>query len=375
MNANSRSDLGLPDPPPGKTGWPWFPEIGPAGRDVPTPCGGWPRISVVVTSFDQAPFLEEALRSLLLQGYPDLETIVVDGGSRDGSFEILERYGDSLSYWQSASDGGQSSAINLGFARATGDLVTFFSSDDAYLPGALADAARRFRDAGNAGEPGAVVGAFQFMDALSQPASETIPPRLLRSPIDLALADPASWRLHQVAAFYGRHALDAVGRRVVEELRYTMDRELLYRVCRRFPIALSNQAYARFRKHASSKSIAEVLPFSAEMATLHLTSGVRAGEPANVMRTRRRWSRHWRARGHLKAAAVRGGAAACGHLLRALRFQPRLLWQRSYAVRWLEAFGVAGRLRARWRRRARRDSPGAEPAAPQVPFGPPGGRR
>jgi glycosyltransferase involved in cell wall biosynthesis len=100
----------------------------------------WPRISVVTPSFNQGRFLEETIRSVLLQGYPDIEYIVIDGGSTDESVEVIEKYSPWLHYWVSEPDRGQSNAINKGFQRATGSLYAYINSDDLYEPGAFAAA-------------------------------------------------------------------------------------------------------------------------------------------------------------------------------------------------------------------------------------------
>jgi glycosyltransferase involved in cell wall biosynthesis len=110
------------------------------------PDGAQPRITIVTPSFNQGRFLEQAIRSVLDQGYPNLEYIVIDGGSTDNSLEIIRKYADRLHYWCSEPDQGQYHAINKGFSHATGDILAWLNSDDMYCPGAFQIAASVFRD-------------------------------------------------------------------------------------------------------------------------------------------------------------------------------------------------------------------------------------
>lgn len=123
----------LPVPPPGKIGWPWTEQSEPVGSQMP--CGSeYPCISIVTPSYNQGEFIEETIRSVLLQGYPNLEYIIIDGGSTDNTVEIIKKYEDFLAFWVSEKDEGQSHGINKGFHRATGDLVGWQNSDDFYCP-------------------------------------------------------------------------------------------------------------------------------------------------------------------------------------------------------------------------------------------------
>jgi glycosyltransferase involved in cell wall biosynthesis len=103
-----------------------------------------PKISIVTTSYNQGQYLEQCLRSVLEQDYPNLEYIVVDGGSKDDSADIIRKYESRLAWWCSEKDGGQSNALNKGFSRATGDVMGFINSDDWLEPGALRAVGERF---------------------------------------------------------------------------------------------------------------------------------------------------------------------------------------------------------------------------------------
>jgi len=133
----------LPSPPPGKTGWPWT-EESPAIHDTMPAGEPWPRISIVTPSYNQGRFIEETIRSVLLQGYPNLEYIIIDGGSKDGSFEIIRKYEKWLAFRVSEPDRGQAHAINKGFARATGEIIGWLNSDDRLCRGALEIVGRHF---------------------------------------------------------------------------------------------------------------------------------------------------------------------------------------------------------------------------------------
>lgn len=131
----------LPVPPKHKAGWPWteegrgcLPETMPDGRQ-------WPKISIVTPSYNQGQYIEETIRSVLLQGYPNLEYIIIDGGSTDQSVDIIKKYEPWLTYWVSEPDNGQSDAINRGFRKATGVFGNWINSDDMLCRNALVNLA------------------------------------------------------------------------------------------------------------------------------------------------------------------------------------------------------------------------------------------
>ena len=121
----------LPSPPPDKTGWPWtkesklLPPMMPNGQP-------WPRISIVTPSYNQGQFIEETIRSILLQNYPDTELIIIDGGSTDNTLQVIKKYEKWIAYWISEKDDGQSHALNKGLKKTTGYLIGWQNSDDYY---------------------------------------------------------------------------------------------------------------------------------------------------------------------------------------------------------------------------------------------------
>ncbi len=239
----------LPEPPAGKCGWPWNIERIPLAATMPGK-QEWPRISVTVPSYNQAQYLEETLRSILLQGYPNLELFVMDGGSSDGSKAILEKYDAWIDAWVSEADHGQSQAINKGWQRSTGTLVAYLNSDDFYLPGALEKVALAWN---NERGSALIAGAVAFVDATSRRNRVNTPHLNTSSPLDLSTLEISEWYIPQQSSFFVRPALDRAGCWLREDLHYVMDRELMYRLCRFGQVILLTDTLAADRKHAAAK--------------------------------------------------------------------------------------------------------------------------
>ena len=226
----------LPPPPAGCHGWPWDVQTAPFAANT----DGWPRIAIVLPSFKQADYLEEALRSVLLQNYPNLEFVVMDGASPDASPAMLERYRPWLSFARSAPDRGQGHAINLGFSLAAAEIHGWLNSDDFYLPGALrgvAEAWRRTR------------AEFVYGDALSL---EQTTGRYRQTPAGLALG-----RYVRFPGLLFSHATFWAAQRhqpVWEEIHCALDYELWIRLVPGLRQRHIPRALGVLREHPDAKS-------------------------------------------------------------------------------------------------------------------------
>ena len=237
----------LPPPPPGKRGWPWTEETPPV---PPGETDDWPGVTIVTPSFNQAAFVEATLRSVLLQGYPRLEYLVMDGGSTDGSVEIIRRYERWLAGWVSEKDHGQSHAINKGFAKASGEVLAWLNSDDRLMPGALQSVARAVlarRDAA------AWVGAARSVT----PSSRLI---YLNEPRGLELPSLADWGgtgcFVQPAAFFSRAAVVRAGP-LDERLHFAFDLDFFLRLAGQGPLVGTREVWAEETIHPGAKTNAQ----------------------------------------------------------------------------------------------------------------------
>lgn len=205
-----------------------------------------PKISIVTISYNQGPFLEKAICSVLDQGYPNLEYIVIDGGSTDRSVEIIRRYERHLAYWVSERDRGQSHALNKGFDRCTGDLMGWLNSDDYFLPGAL----EAFAEASmKTPESGAWVGDAQQVDVKGHVLKIQRPGLLDRE----SLADWEVNGFQQPACLFSRQAWDAA-RPIDEGLYIAMDFDLWLKISKTRGFARIPLTLAAATIHPSAKT-------------------------------------------------------------------------------------------------------------------------
>lgn len=217
-----------------------------------------PLVSIITPSFNQVEYLETTIQSVLEQDYPHIEYIIIDGGSTDGSLDIIQRYAPRLSYWTSEPDHGQAEAINKGMRRASGDLIAWLNSDDVYLPGALANAvetALQRPDAGMVYGDGIMVGSNL----------ELLDPHRYRT---LSALDLLSFEiLLQPAAFIRRAALEEVGH-LNEDYHLILDHELWVRIAGRYPLHHVHQFWALERTHEAAKTIHQADKFVEEARRL-----------------------------------------------------------------------------------------------------------
>ncbi len=244
-----------------------LPERLPSGRP-------WPRITVVTVSFNHAAFLEETILSVLNQDYPDLEYIVVDGGSTDGTAAILDRYRDRLAWCVSEPDRGQSHALNKGFARSTGQVLAWLNSDDRYPAGALWRAALAL----DAWEADVVAGGCGLTqdhgDEVLRVHHSALPVgRRVPLPLERLLDLDGSWIpgdfFYQPEVFWTRGIWERSGGRVAEELYYSMDYELWVRFAAHGArIVHVPDLLAVYRMHAAQKTSGAELPYLPELRKL-----------------------------------------------------------------------------------------------------------
>lgn len=203
-----------------------------------------PRITVVTPCLNQVDFIEETIASVIGQGYPNLEYIVLDGGSTDGTADIIRNHADELSFWRSEPDGGQANAINAGFAMSTGDILCWLNSDDYLLPGTLAFVSKQLE----VNSVSALFGnCFHFTEGSAKSAGSDVVKAA--STCDLRYVD----YVIQPSAFWTKRLWDAVGE-LDRSLTYAFDWEWFIRAGRVADCRVIHRYLAAYRFHENHKT-------------------------------------------------------------------------------------------------------------------------
>lgn len=246
----------LPPPPNGKIGWPWTESSKTAPKILADDCF-LPRVSIVTPSFNQSKFLEETIRSVLLQNYPNLEYFVIDGGSSDGSVAIIQKYASWLSGWVSEKDLGQGHAINKGFKKSSGEILAWINSDDTFCPNTIINLIEYFKTYPNFD---IIYGECNCIDEYDQ-----ILGKIANSNFNLKKQMTGRNLLLQPSTFFKRKTFVDIGG-IDVTLKYIMDYDLWVRMlisgCQieAIPLVLSN-----YRIHPESKTKANQLQMRQEI--------------------------------------------------------------------------------------------------------------
>ncbi|MES2632427.1 MAG: glycosyltransferase family 2 protein [Pseudomonadota bacterium] len=219
----------------------------------------WPKVSIVTPSFNQGPYIEETIRSVLMQDYPNLEYVIIDGGSTDETVSVIRKYESSLTYWVSEPDRGQTHAINKGFEHTTGDILCYLNSDDILLPGALREVVKQFRQQDR---PTLVCCAGQYFGSgvdqvMGARATEDGSPRLWSPPLTPRLTDwlTTYTSLLQQSTFWNRKLHTALGG-FPEAFNFCFDKDFFLRAIfeQQAYIACPSILAAGHRMHSEMKT-------------------------------------------------------------------------------------------------------------------------
>lgn len=226
-----------------REGWPWSEATASSCYNITR---SWPKISIITPSYNQGRFIEETIRSVLLQNYPNLEYIIIDGGSTDNTVEIIKKYESGITYWVSEKDKGQSDAINKGFRECTGDIIYWLNSDDCLKLDALYHVALNY-DKGNKIIHGKVDFTDENGNLIRVLNHKTFSHKSLLKPW-VPTYVPSQPGIFFASSLIHRNWL------VREDLNFCMDYELWLRISKEANIFHIEDRLATYRLHSFSKT-------------------------------------------------------------------------------------------------------------------------
>jgi glycosyltransferase involved in cell wall biosynthesis len=266
MNNKKLEMIGqLPQPAPGQTGWPWT-ETGEGAATAVSLDSECPTITIVTPSYNQGQFIEATIRSVLLQGYSNLEYFIMDGGSQDGTVDIIRQYEPWLTQWVSEPDRGQTHAINKGLDQGTGQIFAWLNSDDILLPNVLHQVALLYRQ-----RPDAVGWAGGCY--LISPEGHLL---TIEMPRGLTQAELADWYhtgyIFQPSCFFAADTYRKIGS-LDESLHYAMDFDLWMRLAAEGDFVATDEILAAAVIHKEAKTQALRADMHAETIALQIKYG------------------------------------------------------------------------------------------------------
>ena len=206
-----------------------------------------PKLSIITPSYNQAEFLEDTIRSVVFQNYPNLEYLVIDGGSSDGSLAIIKEYSSRISYWVSEKDRGQAHAINKGLSKSSGEIIAWINSDDIYQPGAFSRVIEMFN---SRKEVDVIFGDCHFIDVSGNIISLY---KGREQTFEDNLKYWEGWPIPQPTVFWRAEVMDRVGV-LNENLHYGLDYEYFLRMSRHYSFTHAGKVLASYRIHSKAKS-------------------------------------------------------------------------------------------------------------------------
>ena len=231
----------------------------------------FPKISIIIPSYNQGCFIESTIKSIINNGYDNYELIIIDGGSSDNTCEIINKYSSYIKYWVSEPDSGQSYAINKGFSLAAGDVFCWLNSDDVLCPGTFSKVAHVFEDEKIMWSTGNCEVINEYDETTDYYYAEI--PKDAKSWINVLIRG-YSYSFLQPSTFWRNSVVKLIGN-LNETLQYSFDHEFFLRILMHYHPFTINENLSKFRIHDKSKTSSSSLKFIAEnrrIAFMHLKS-------------------------------------------------------------------------------------------------------